>query len=185
MAGIFISCRRDDSRHAAGRLVDRLAQVFPREQLFMDIDAIEPGLGFLKVIEARLADCDVLLAVIGPNWADARDEDGTRRLDDPDDLVRLELEAALSRDIRVIPVLVDGAQLPKADNLPEGLRPLVRRNAVGLAHERFGAEADSLAQALATFVKRPAPVAEPTRSQASAQADLSKMSDDGGREYAW
>jgi hypothetical protein len=139
--GIFISYSRDDSRDAAGRLVDCVAQTFPRGQLFMDIDTIEPGLDFLEVINARLADCDVLLAVIGPGWADSRGEDGARRLDDPDDFVRLELEAALARGIRVVPVLVDGAPLPKSDSLPEGLRPLLRRNAVRLAHERFGAEA--------------------------------------------
>src|SRR5262249_5249834 len=120
--GIFISYRRDDSRHAAGRLVDRLAQIFPRGQLFMDVDAIEPGLDFAKVIDAKLEACDVVLAVIGPNWATSRDESGGLRLADPDDFVRLELEAALKRDIRVIPVLVDGAKIPKGDGLPDGLK---------------------------------------------------------------
>jgi hypothetical protein len=93
--GIFISYRRDDSRHAAGRLVDRLAQAYHRDQLFMDVDAIEPGLDFLKVINEKVAACDVLLAVIGPAWLEARDEVGARRLDNPDDFVRLEIEAAL------------------------------------------------------------------------------------------
>ena len=111
--GIFISYRRDDSRHAAGRLVDRLAQIFPRDQLFMDIDAIEPGLDFEEVINEKLEACDVMLAVIGPNWATSRDESGALRLEDPDDFVRLEIAAALKRDIRVIPVLVDGAKIPE------------------------------------------------------------------------
>src|SRR5262245_27035916 len=132
--GIFISYRRDDSRHAAGRLVDRLAQMFPREQLFMDVDAIEPGLDFEKVINAKLAACDVMLAVVGPNWAASRDESGGLRLADPKDFVRLELEAALKRKIRIIPVLVDGAKIPKGDGLPDVLRPLIRRNAVSLSH---------------------------------------------------
>jgi hypothetical protein len=150
--GIFISYRRDDSRHAAGRLVDRLAQTYDRDQLFMDVDAIEPGLDFLKVINEKVAACDVLLAVIGPTWLDARNQSGARRLDDPDDFVRLEIEAALKRDVRVIPVLVDGAEMPRAGELPERLQPIVRRNAVRLAHERFGADAESLVEALAKVV---------------------------------
>src|SRR5262245_1856610 len=97
--GIFISYRREDSQHAAGRLVDRLAQTFPRDQLCMDVDAIEPGLDFLDVINAKLADCEVMLVVIGPNWLDCRDESGARRLDDTGDFVRLEVEAALGRRI--------------------------------------------------------------------------------------
>ncbi len=153
MGGSHISCRRDASRHAAGRLVDRLAQTFPREHPFIDIDAIEPDLDFLDVINTRLDDCDVLLAVIGPDWADCRNADGVRRLDDPDDFVRPELEAALAR---VIPALVDGAPLPKADSLPEGLKPLVRRNAVA-GSRALDAEADSLARSLAGVVKQPAP----------------------------
>jgi hypothetical protein len=150
--GIFISYRREDSRHAAGRLVDRLAHRLPREQLFMDVDAIEPGLDFHRVIDAKLSECDVLLAVIGPHWADSRDATGARRLDNPDDYVRLEIGAALQRDIRVIPVLVDGAPVPNRDSLPEPLKPLTRRNAVRLDHERFGAEADELARRLSGLV---------------------------------
>ena len=152
MGGIFISYRRDDSRHAAGRLVDRLGQKFTREQLFMDVDAIEPGLDFLKVINQKVSACDVMLAVIGPNWLNAADENGKRRLDNPRDFVRMEVEAALARDIRVIPVLVDGAQMPREEQLPAPLRPIVLRNAVRLAHERFGAEADALAKSLASVV---------------------------------
>lgn len=154
--GIFISYRRDDSRHAAGRLVDRLAQTFRRDQLFMDVDTIEPGLDFLKVIDDRVAACDVMLAVMGPGWVDARDETGQRRLDNPDDFVRREIEAALARDVRVIPVLVDGASVPRASELPDSLQPLVRRNAVRLTHERFGADAGDLASSLAKVVSKPA-----------------------------
>jgi TIR domain len=154
--GIFISYRREDSQHAAGRLVDRLAQTFPRDQLFMDVDAIEPGLDFLEVINAKLADSDVMLAVIGPSWIDCRDEGGARRLDDPADFVRLEIETALKRRIRVIPVLVDGAQVPKADSLPETLRPLVRRNAVTIAHAKFGADTEALVRTLTPLVRAPA-----------------------------
>jgi hypothetical protein len=145
---IFISYRRDDSPHAAGRLYDHLAQSFSRDQLFMDIDAIEPGLDFLKVIKEKVSGCEVLLAVIGPRWSAARNEDGTRRLDDPNDFVRLEIEAALERDVRVIPVLVDGAPIPKASELPQTLQSLVRRNAIHIAHDRFAADATGLVAAL-------------------------------------
>ena len=145
---IFISYRRDDSPHAAGRLYDHLAQSFSRDQLFMDIDAIEPGLDFLKVIKEKVSGCEVLLAVIGPKWSAVRNEDGTRRLNDPNDFVRLEIEAALERDVRVIPVLVDGAPIPKASELPETLQSLVRRNAIHIAHDRFAADATGLVAAL-------------------------------------
>lgn len=95
--GIFISYRRDDSRHAAGRLYQHLVQKFRGERLFMDVDSMEPGVDFVKVLTKTVADCDALIAVIGPGWLDARDETGARRLDNPDDFVRLEIEAALLR----------------------------------------------------------------------------------------
>ena len=153
MAGsIFISYRRDDSPHAAGRLYDSLTRSFRREQLFMDIDAIDPGLDFVKVIEEKVSACDVLIAVIGPSWLTVRNEEGVRRLDDPNDFVRLEIETALKRDVRVIPVLVDAATIPKASDLPESLRPLIRRNAVRIAHDRFAADATGLVAALQRVV---------------------------------
>jgi TIR domain len=102
-AGIFISYRREDSQHAAGRLVDWLTQSFGRDRIFMDVDTIEPGLDFLDVINAKVAESFVFLVVIGPGWANAAGPDGRRRLDNPDDLVRLEVEAGLKRDIRVMP----------------------------------------------------------------------------------
>jgi TIR domain len=145
---IFISYRREDSQHAAGRLFDQLAQKFRRDQLFMDVDAIEPGIDFAEEINKKVAACDVLLAVIGPNWLKAGNEEGRRRIDDPNDFVRLEIEAALQRNVRVIPILVDAAVLPKVNELPESIQPLVRRNAVRIVHERFAAEASDLVAAL-------------------------------------
>src|SRR5262245_35399419 len=150
--GIFISYRRNDSRHAAGRLVDRLGQTFGHDQLFMDVDAIEPGLDFVQELGHRVDSCDVLLALIGPGWVAAMDEGGRRRLDDPSDFVRLEIETALRRNIRVIPVLLDGASLPPEESLPRGLQPLVRRQAVQIAHERFAADAEGLVRSLETVV---------------------------------
>src|SRR6185295_10320490 len=145
--------RRDDSRHAAGRLLDRLRQSYEPHQLFMDVDNVAPGLDFVQVIEEQVSACDVMLVVIGPNWLDARDEAGARRLDDPHDFVRLEVETALKRDVRVVPVLVDSATVLQEDALPEALRPLAKRQAVRLTHEQFGTEADSLVRSLQDVVR--------------------------------
>lgn len=150
--GIFISYRRDDAKHAAGRLVDRLGRTFVRDQLFFDIDNIEPGLDFKKVLSEKVEGCDVLLAVIGPDWISSKDELGARRLDSLYDFVRVEIEAALARGVRVIPVLVDGARMPKESELPETMRPLTYRNAVRLTHERFAADAGDLSDALSRIV---------------------------------
>jgi hypothetical protein len=146
--GIFISYRRDDAKHAAGRLMDRLEKNYRREQLFIDVDGIEPGLNFVRALSEKVEACDVLLAIIGPEWLDARDETGQRRLDNPNDFVRIEIEAALKRDVRVVPVLVDGAPMPREQQLPDALKELSQRQAVRLAHERFGADADGLVTAL-------------------------------------
>ena len=96
----------------------------------MDVDHIPAGVDFVEYLPSQVAACDVFLAVIGPNWLDAKDDDGRRRFDNPDDFVMIEIAAALARNIRVIPVLVDGARTPKADKLPNSIKPLVRRNAV-------------------------------------------------------
>jgi hypothetical protein len=93
-----------------------------------------------------VAACDVFLAVIGPNWLDAKDDNGRRRFDNPDDFVMIEIAAALARNIRVIPVLVDGARTPKADRLPDSVKPLVRRNAVEILNTHFGRDAEALTE---------------------------------------
>jgi len=113
MAGkIFINYRRNDSISTAGRLHDRLAQTFGRKSLFMDVDHVPAGIDFVDYLNSQVAECDVFLAVIGPNWVDAKDDSGHRRLDNPKDYVTVEIAAALARNIRVIPVLVDGARAP-------------------------------------------------------------------------
>jgi len=145
---IFINYRRGDDPGHTGRLFDRLQDVFEPGQLFLDVDNIAPGLDFVRVLNERVAECDVVLAVIGKSWIDARDTTGARRLDDPDDFVRIEIVSALNQDKRVIPVLVGEAQMPRADELPDALRPLARRNAVRLTHERFRADVQGLVKAL-------------------------------------
>ena len=128
----------------AGRLHDRLAHTFGRDNLFMDVDHIPAGTDFVAHLNSQVAECDVVLVVIGPNWLGVKDESGGRRLDNPDDFVAIEIAAALARNIRVIPVLVDGARMPKASELPDSLKPLARRQAVDVRHAHFGHDAEAL-----------------------------------------
>jgi TIR domain len=140
-SGVFISYRRDDKRDFARGLYERLARHLGEQQIFMDVDSIDLGVDFTEVVNQRLAQCSVMLVVIGTNWLDCVDSGGRRRLDNPDDLVRLEVETALARPgVRVIPILVDGARAPESTGLPESLRPLARRNALIMTHENFGAD---------------------------------------------
>src|SRR4051812_21112483 len=130
MRAIFNSYRREDTEGQAGRLFDHLVKRFGEESVFMDAAGIEPGRDFRKAIDEQGASCGVLLAVIGKNSIEARDEAGRRRLDDPLDCVRLEAGAALKRDIPGVPVLVGGGSMPRADQLPANLADLVFRNAI-------------------------------------------------------
>ncbi len=159
---IFISYRRHDSAGEAGRLVDSLKQYFKEEEIFIDIDTIQPGLDFSDVIESSLNTCDVLLALIGPNWLALQSPDGARRLDNPDDFIRLEIAEALKRKIRVIPVLVDGATLPEGTQLPEDLRGLVRRQAYEISNKRWKFDVDELVKSLKKNQPSPTPVPDPT-----------------------
>src|SRR5262249_34004088 len=149
MAGkIFINYRRGDDPGNVGRLYDRLQEVFDSTQLFMDVDSFAPGVDFVRDMERQITDCDVLLAVIGKGWVDARDVAGSRRLDNVDDFVRMEIEFALKQGKRIIPVLVGEAKMPCPEDLPDTLKPLARRNALRLTHERFKADAQGLVKAL-------------------------------------
>ncbi len=154
---VFLSYRRADTRHAAGRAADRLAD---RYELFMDIDTIPPGVDFTAYLQRAVGGCDVLLAFIGEQWAQAVDETGRRRLDDPDDWVAAELATALERDVPVIPVLVDDTRLPDAAELPERLRPLLRRQAAPLRFASFSADLAHLVAAIDHVTAPAAAVAE-------------------------
>lgn len=131
MTGIFISYRRDDSPGFAGRLAEALDTAFGANNVFRDIDDIRPGDDFVQAIHHRLQAVDVVLALIGPDWLGASKE-GRRRLDDPDDFVRLEIQLALAAGKPVWPVLIGAAVMPLEHELPEPLRPLARRQAVVL-----------------------------------------------------
>lgn len=134
---IFISYRREDTAYPAGWLFDRLKDHFGEGQIFKDVDAIELGDDFAEVITSAVASCDVLLALIGDRWLTITDEEGRRRLDQPGDFVRLEIEAALARNVRVIPILVGGTRMPRSDELPATLTRLARRHALELSPNRF------------------------------------------------
>ncbi len=148
MPTIFISYRRDDAEGEAGRLFDDLTAQFGADSIFMDVANIEAGRDFRKVIDQNVRSCDVLLAMIGKGWVNASDDAGRRRLDDPRDFVRLETASALKRDIPVIPVLVHGASMPHAEQLPEELKELAYRNGVELTHARWDSDVQVLIKAL-------------------------------------
>jgi hypothetical protein len=147
---IFVSYRRAETAYPSGWLYDKLAQRFGQDQVFKDIDSIELGEDFVEVITAAVAKCDVLLALIGRQWLTISDESGRRRLDNPVDFVRLEIEAAIKRNIRIIPILVDGARIPRVDELPSSLAKLAQRQALELSSSRFDFETSRLLSALET-----------------------------------
>jgi hypothetical protein len=148
LGGVFISYRREDSGGYAGRIYDRLTSRLGRENVFFDVDAIPPGRDFVDVLSDRVGKCDALLAVIGKHWVASADGQNRRRLDDPNDFVRIEIEAALQRDVPVIPVLVDGAPMPQPGELPDSLKKLTRRQAIEISLTRFDSDAERLTDAL-------------------------------------
>ena len=143
---IFINYRREDSSSTAGRLYDRFSQTFGRKNIFMDVDHIPPGVDFEAHLNSQIAACEIALIVIGPRWLEVKDESGGRRLDNSDDFVTIEIATALARNIRVIPVLVDGARMPKAGELPDPLKALARRQAVEVRQLHFGRDAEALVE---------------------------------------
>ncbi|MFN7122585.1 MAG: toll/interleukin-1 receptor domain-containing protein [Hydrogenophaga sp.] len=163
MDGIFISYRRDDSAGYAGRLYDRLSAHFGADQVFMDVAGIELGTDFVTAIEQAVGSCKVLIVVIGDEWLSTTDGAGRRRLDDPHDFVRLETSVALEREIRVVPVLVGGAMMPRADELPAELKSLARRQAIEISHKQWEASTHELIRALNTMLGQRAAtgIAEP------------------------
>jgi hypothetical protein len=122
--------------------------------VFIDIDQIAGGDDFVEAIRAKLESCDVLVAMIGPKWLDATDPDGKPRVDNPGGFVRLEISSALSRGVRVIPVLVDKAQMPEAVNLPPDLQPLIRRQVVNLDYENFNTDAKRVIYTIDNILKK-------------------------------
>lgn len=145
---IFISYRRSDSQAWAGRLGQALADAFGDVARFFDIESIPAGENFADAIQRAVSTCQVLLALMGPAWLEAKDGKGRRRLDDPADMVRLEIAAALGKGITVIPVLLGRAQIPKADELPSEIRELVLHQALELSETRWQFDCERLIGAI-------------------------------------
>ena len=161
-SGIFISYRRDDTRQAAGRLGDDLVREFGQDRIFRDIERIELGVEFAQVLNEALNNCNVMLVLIGRHWLTVTDAQGARRLDQPTDWIRTEIVTALTRKVRVVPVLVDGATLPTEAELPDDLRPLVRRQAFQIEDARWRSDVQRLVEGLSRLeglavVKPPTP----------------------------
>jgi hypothetical protein len=178
MAGIFISYRRDDTRHAAGRLADDLAAEFGAARIFRDVESIDPGVDFEVALEQALESCAVMLVLIGPAWVDIKDPQGRRRLERPGDWIRTEIVSAIRRGIRLIPVQVEDTPLPDEERLPEDLRPLLRRQALSLSDARWKGDLVRLVETLERMpglLRRrpgpaPAPAAPPPAAMAPAPA---------------
>lgn len=199
MAAVFISYRRDDTEGQAGRIFEELRRRLGEDRVFMDVTGIAPGVDFRKEIERAVSGCDVLLAVVGRSWLSAVDARGEKRLSDPKDFVRMETAAALRRDIPVIPVLVQGADMPSAEDLPEDLREFAFRNAVELRHKRWDDDIASLVEVLQQLASVPqrgttngngpvstatAPLAE-TRPAETAPAQKGAPASGGGRRFVF
>ncbi len=144
MSRIFINYRRQDSEGYVGRLYDHLTQHFPPDEVFMDVNSIEPGADFVQVLDEAVAACDVLLAIIGPQWLSMTDDVGRRRLDQWNDFVRIEIASAFKHNKLVIPVLVGQAQMPTPKELPDEIAVLARRNAMELHHRHFARDVENL-----------------------------------------
>jgi hypothetical protein len=138
---VFISYRRQDSAPFAGRLYDLLSNAIGSDRIFFDVEYV-PGYSHLSVVEPAIAQSEVVLVVIGPEWL------LSGKLDDPHDVVRQEIETALRLDKVIIPVLADEARIPSSSELPSSIAPLIRRNAVSLRRERFRADAQGLIHAI-------------------------------------
>jgi hypothetical protein len=146
---IFMCYRREDTGWPAGRLYDALTERF---QVFRDVESIRPGEDFVAKINAAVESCDVLLALIGKEWLTITDGGTSRRIDNPNDHVRLELEAALARNSGIIPILVDGARMPSADDLPPSLAELTSRNGLDLDQGRFRSDLSRLVDVIGTII---------------------------------
>ncbi len=153
MVQIFISYRRDDSQWGSRALWERLQVLYGGDQVFMDVESIPLGSSFPEQIKTKLAQSDVFLVIIDKQWLNIQNN-GKRRLDDPDDWVRQEVEFALSSAKPVIPVLIEGTKMPGAHDLPVSLGDLAKRNALPLSHSRMKGDVDRLVEAIGPAPKR-------------------------------
>lgn len=184
---LFLSYRRKDGSGYAGRLADALEARFGAGSVFHDVDSILPGTDFAAAIESAIASATVVLVLIGDDWIDARDATGTRMLDRPDDFVRLEAATALASGKAVLPLLVEGARMPAAADLPPELRGLVRQQALELSDSRWSHDVDRLVDAIRRCGVPPdvRPAAAGRRRLLHAAAGLGIAVVAGGAIHAW
>jgi hypothetical protein len=155
MAGrIFISYRRTDAKADARSIYQRLQRDFGSQRLFMDVDTIGKGVDFRTELVAAVAATSVMMVLIGKDWLTACNDQGKRRLDDPADYVRLEIASALAAKKRVLPILIDGADMPAEAMLPEDLKPLASQQASRLAHDNFSSDMAGIIASIASTVPR-------------------------------
>jgi formylglycine-generating enzyme required for sulfatase activity len=198
MPKIFISYRREDSQWPADRLHQALKGVVgdPKRDIFIDVDNIPLGVNFVQHLDSQVAQCDVLLAIIGPGWLNARNpETGERRLDDPKDFVRIEIASALKRGVPVVPVVLDGAPVPAARDLPEELQELSERNGVEVRRLTFDADSERLIRGLGLVKEenKKRMAAKPVERKPTASSGgwiaplvaLSVLAVAGGGAWAW
>ena len=178
----FICYRRSDDPGTAQALFARLGTVFPAETVFMDVEGIPAGEDFATLLDAKVSNCDVLLAVIGRNWL--VDENGLRRLEDPHDYVRHEIGAALDQGKRVIPVLVHGAQMPKEADLPEPIKRLAKRQALRLSHEQFGSDFRGLVDRLNEVFRQIDEQRQAHEETARREAEVARQAEEAARQAA-
>jgi len=144
MPRIFVSYRREDTSSATGRLTDRLRERFGDDEVFRDLDTIDAGTEFSKAIVDSIREAKAVLVMVGREWLNSMRPDGVRRIDDPADYVRLEVELALESQVVLIPVLVEGASMPAPDQLPLSLRPFALRQAHEISEGRWAFDTDRL-----------------------------------------
>ena len=169
MGAVFLNYRRGDSEGQARALFVELAKLLGKDSVFMDVDSIALGRDFRQVLQERLGSCDVMITLIGPDWLDAADPSGNRRLDSPTDFVRQEIAAALKRNIPVIPVLVQGARMPASERLPDDLKDLPYRNGFDLGHSTWESDVAEMVRRLGLKEQRPGPSMPSTKGETPAQ----------------
>lgn len=186
---IFLSYRRKEGLVEARALYERLRAEFGRDNVFIDLEGIDYGVDFEEVLQEQLKHCQVLLALIGQDWVGQRPGTSQRRIDDEHDFVRMELRAGLARNIRVVPLLINGADMPHSEELPDDLKPLVRRQGLQLDFRRFDADVGRLAAALRKHISgahafRPSPLAKATFTEKAEKAEKAKMTGIRGQHIA-
>jgi hypothetical protein len=183
---IFISYRREDTSGESGRLKDKLEQVFGQENIFYDVETLEAGLNFDESIAKALGESKVLLAMIGPHWLKVSDSKGVLRIQKPDDWVRKEISEALRRNLRVIPVLVNGAEMPDQTELPEDLKELSLKHAQELSSSRWNYDVGELTKVLEKIItKIPEPKPQPQPNPRPFSPPVAKPKSWWAKNYLW